>query len=469
MAAAIPDDLLLLALGRSALIAGGADFTIHPDDEMLRVFRDRNGGDGQMARAMYLDSGFALWQALRRVVDWRFPAPRQVGRLLDFAGGYGRVTRFIARDLGPERVWAADVMAPAVEFQRRQLGVHGLLSSPRPEDFAPAERFDCIVVSSLFTHLPEATFRRWLRRLWELLAPGGVLAFSVHDAGVLPAERRMPDGGMLFEAASENTSLAADDYGSCWVTERFVRDAVREAAGEASALRLPRALANYQDLYVVVAEPRADFSALVVPREMQSFVEHCDLRLPDTLVIDGWVADRGFGALPVEVRARLDSPAGAVAAATRDFVPRPDVAALFPVERVEAVGWHLELRLPPPPLDLSAPLVIEGVAGAAAAEGAANRAGANVANVTNGTNGAVVTLAESSVEAAILRSTRLQLFLMGRAGERFEREQAAIHGDLERRIGERDARIAAMRASAFWRLRDRWFALKRVLRLTDER
>src|SRR5581483_6109284 len=51
----------------------------------------------------------------------------------------------------------------------------------------------------------------------------------------------------------------------------------------------------------------------------------------------------------------------------------------------------------------------------------------------------------------------------GRA-ERAEMELEQAHA----RIAELTARMAAMRASRFWRLREAWFACKRALRLTDE-
>jgi SAM-dependent methyltransferase len=454
------DDVLVLALGQDAVMAAGVDLTIHPDDEMLRVLCDLAGGDRQRARSMYFDSGLALWRTLRQVVEWRFGDIGRVGKLLDFASGYGRVTRFMLRDLLPERVWVSDVAAAAVEFQRRQLGVRGFVSTALPQDLACGERFDGILVSSLFTHLPEATFVPWLRRLWELLAPGGVLAFSVHDAGLLPAGREVPPSGLLFEPTSESCSLAVADYGSTWVSENFVRDALRAVAPAASAVRIPKALANHQDLYVAVAEPRADFSGLRLAGPAQGFVEHCGWTPPDRLEISGWLADRD-GRLPVEVRAWIG---GEVADSCRDFSPRPDVAALFPSEPVAAMGWRLSPRVPGNPPDLTARLRVETVA-------------------ADGSAGA---LAESTIEGALLRSTRLQYFFEHAAHQRLQARHEALGEELERTLADykqalesvrgemrwqvhvRDARIGAMEASFFWKLRNRWFALKRLLRLTRQ-
>ena len=91
------------------------------------------------------------------------------------------MTRFLVREVPPERIWVADVYAGGVRFQEERFGVHGIVSTIRPEDFACAERFDAILVTSLFTHLPDERFVAWLRVLLGLLAPGGMLAFSAHS------------------------------------------------------------------------------------------------------------------------------------------------------------------------------------------------------------------------------------------------------------------------------------------------
>lgn len=448
------DDLLLRALGREELTAG-VDLTIDDDDEMLRVLYERAGRDRQRARLMYLESGIDLWLTLRRVVEWRFGEAGRVGKLLDFASGYGRVTRFLVRDVPPARVWVSDIAAAGVEFQRRQFGVHSFVSASRPEELACDERFDCILVSSLFTHLPEATFLPWLRRLWELLTPGGVLAFSVHDASVLPDDRRLPPGGLLFEPSSESASLAGSEYGSTWVSEGFVREALRALAPDSSALRIPKALANYQDLYVVAPEPQADFSRLLLAGGIEAFVEYSDWMPPDRLVVQGWVADRVSGRLPVEVRGLLD---GEVVARCGAFSPRPDVSAMFPVESVEVAAWRLEIPLPGDPAGLSPRLRIEAV----------------------DADGRASTIFERSAQEAVLRSCRLQLFTTQEARQRLEAELrrtvaeyeeslAALRRETGARVGALEARVGAMEASYFWRLRNRWFAVKRFLRLTAER
>ncbi|HEY2296011.1 MAG TPA: class I SAM-dependent methyltransferase, partial [Thermoanaerobaculia bacterium] len=234
-----PDEtspLVAALLSDLGIAPGTLDLAVDARDEMLGFLIDSSEGDRDRALFGYFRSGASIADSLGQVLRWRFGSLERVGKLLDFASGYGRVTRFLVRDVPPERVWVADVYADGVRFQEERLGVHGLVSTIRPEDFVCAERFDAILVTSLFTHLPEERFVAWLRVLLGLLAPGGMLAFSAHSPEVLPAGVPSPETGIHFQETSESGSLAKSDYGSTWVTEDFVRSSLDRALGPGAAL-----------------------------------------------------------------------------------------------------------------------------------------------------------------------------------------------------------------------------------------
>src|SRR5687768_9709010 len=127
-------------------------------DEMLEFLRMSFEGDRERALFAYFRSGLSIADAMAQVLRWRFGEPGRIGCLLDFASGYGRVTRFLLREVPAERFWVSDIYADAVRFQEERFGVQGVASTILPEDFACAERFDAILVTSLFTHLPEERF-----------------------------------------------------------------------------------------------------------------------------------------------------------------------------------------------------------------------------------------------------------------------------------------------------------------------
>lgn len=446
------DRLLLLALCPD-ILDDGVDLAVHEQDEMLRLFFYRHGEELGPALAMYLRSGKELWATFRRILEWRFGGLDRAAKLLDFASGYGRVTRFLVRDLAPERVWVSDIEAEAMRFQSDRFGVHALLSAPRADTFRCEERFDCILVSSLFTHLPEEGFQAWLGRLAGLLQPGGVLAFSSHDMALLPAGPGAP-ADFEFRPVSESRWLDTAQYGTTWVREGFVRAAVARAVPGASALRIPKGLGSYQDLYIVVPEPGQDFSGLEVRLSPTAFVESCAIDPPDRIELSGWLIDRVTGGCPREVRAVVG---GRIFARCEELSRRDDVTGFFPGEGAEGWGWRLRFALGPGRPDLSAGLRIEATDAL----------------------GRETLVQESSIEGALLRSARFDLHLSRSALSRREaelsRELAACRervAEVERRGQAEAARleavIAAMRASRFWKLRDRWFALKHLLRLTTE-
>lgn len=232
--------------------------------------------------AAYLRSGLSHVAVLDSVIRARFGSWDRLGALLDFASGYGRDTRFMVELLEPDRIWVSDTKARAVQFQQEHFGVHGVVSVPRPEAVAFDRRFDCVIAISLFTHLPRDTFERWLGQLWNLVEPTGILMFTVHDAGRAgqPRRNRAPaiiagdgdtgDEDFLFVPHDESPWVTADPglgepaFGATFVSEAFVRTLL-ERMGIDGSRRFPRAIDDYQDLWVVPKGGPALPSDLSVP------------------------------------------------------------------------------------------------------------------------------------------------------------------------------------------------------------
>src|SRR5262245_42806469 len=101
------------------LVRRGIDLDVWEDDEMYASLLAQHGNH-DAAISAYLASGESIARAFARVLAWRFESFAKVGRLLDFASGYGRTTRFLLESLPAERIWVADVQAAAVESQKRQ-------------------------------------------------------------------------------------------------------------------------------------------------------------------------------------------------------------------------------------------------------------------------------------------------------------------------------------------------------------
>lgn len=436
-----PDETSPLADALLAELGAAPARAIDARDEMLGFLAAAQGGDRERGLCQYFRSGASIADSLLQVLRWRFGEPGRPVRVLDFASGYGRVTRFLVREIPPERVWVADVYADGVRFQQERFGVHGLVSTVRPENFSCGERFDAILVTSLFTHLPEERFVAWLRVLLGLLEPGGMLAFSAHSPAVLPLGAEMPEGGFLFQETSESGSLDTSDYGSTWVTEDFVRAALEKAAGAGASLhRIDRGLCNFQDLYVAISEPGVDFSSLCFHGEPHLFLESARLA-PGRLDLAGWAA--ALSGEVREVEAVLDGERLAAALVNE---PRPDVAQYLGGERFLRSGWLLSCTLP------------EGT----------SRSSSVLALLAIDARGVRHPVWIGSLDAALLDSARNEALRFGRELRHAEAVLAEERARAAVEAGALRARIAAMEASRFWKLRNAWFRFKKRVGLIED-
>ncbi len=227
------------ALAGRAPPGGALETRIHPRDEMYRFELAAPHRTADVAAIRYFAVGNSVARTVGELSDWRFGGCSRVGGLLDFAAGYGRTTRFLVRMLDAARITAVEIDADAVRFQAETFGVRGVVSSHDPEALSLAGPFDLVLAVSLFSHLPEGRFEAWLGRLWGLVGPRGLLAFSTNGERVMPGSVRMPSSGLAYAPQSETTRLSArrvrNDVGHAGV--RPARGRRRGSRGRA---RVPR-------------------------------------------------------------------------------------------------------------------------------------------------------------------------------------------------------------------------------------
>lgn len=409
------------------------DRAVDERDDMLDFAIQLFEHDRDRALVSYFQNGLEQYRLVRHIAGWRGP----VRRMLDFASGYGRLTRFLVHEHLAEEVTVSDILEGGMEFQGRQFGVKTILSTTNPDDFAANEKYDLIFVASLFTHLPAATFTRWLRRLADLLTPEGLLIFTVHDEQLAPAPF---EGGILFESRSESRVLDVDDYGSTWVTEEYVREQVASIGADWAAIRMRRALAEWQDVYVVSPSPITSAPMRRVPK---GFVDRFEVK-DDGVHLYGWATGVEDTADRVDVI--LDDD---VVATTRTFAARPDVAAWVGVPTATDSGFAIVIPH----------ARIRSFRYQVATVSAYTRAGEERILFLG-------TLDSLSGQAARDKADALehQLALRGTEIEALS-EELAIRGHQRAELA---AQIDAMRQSRFWKARERWFALKRAAGITEE-
>jgi 2-polyprenyl-3-methyl-5-hydroxy-6-metoxy-1,4-benzoquinol methylase len=100
-------------------------------------------------------------------------------RILDFGGGWGRISRFFLRDTKPECIYIAETRKWAIEcLHTTGNRSHVIHNQPRPPILGLIEQFDLVFAYSVFSHLSEEYFHAWINYLLSVLRPGGYLVFT---------------------------------------------------------------------------------------------------------------------------------------------------------------------------------------------------------------------------------------------------------------------------------------------------
>jgi SAM-dependent methyltransferase len=207
----------------------GVNALISQDDDIFRFFAGHPTSLNPVRD--YLADGWRTLSELMWLLEVHDLPLSKVRSFLEFASGFGRFTRHLVKRLPAGALCVSDIVPAAMEFLPSQFPVQAVASSRLPQDLVLPGKYQVVFVLSLFSHLPASTWSRWLTRLWEATAPGGLLIFSTH--GHSCAERahvQLGADGFAFFGGSESTALDQAEYGVAYTSEEFVRNAVRTHA-----------------------------------------------------------------------------------------------------------------------------------------------------------------------------------------------------------------------------------------------
>lgn len=213
-------------------------------------------GNYPLSYHSYLSTGLNGFNLIRKILTSAHGHDRLDGKLLDFASGYGRVTRFLAGYYSPEKIHTSDIKAEAVDFQTQHLGVPGFYSSYNPAEVKVNEKYQVIFVGSLFSHLNQDLYFRWLHQLVHMTREDGLLIFSVHDITLYPEETREDHIYVLNNEDApfsfvEDRITAMNEYGVSFSTENFVQKQLAAIHPELKYVRYKKGFGGLQDVYVV--------------------------------------------------------------------------------------------------------------------------------------------------------------------------------------------------------------------------
>ncbi len=133
----------------------------------------------QAERETWLATGETDARLIRELVERNNGPMAEMGAILDFGCGCGRVARWWA-DLHGPRLFGSDYNPRLTVWCRANLPFLAVeTNAADPPTAFDSESFDLIYAISVFTHLPEKPGRRWMRELARLLKPGGLVLFTV--------------------------------------------------------------------------------------------------------------------------------------------------------------------------------------------------------------------------------------------------------------------------------------------------
>lgn len=228
---------------------------LHPQDFIFRFLLDHPGFHDDRGRVdYYFDDGARSAAHLQDLVSGTCGLDLSSVRLLEFASGYGCVTRHLPHALPGTAVTSCDIHEEAVEFIEQKIGVPSILSNPVPESLGLDEEYDVIFALSFFSHMPRRSWIRWLDTLASGLRQGGHLIFTTH--GIRSAELhlgspQLDSEGFWFNPASEQKDLDPQEYGTTVTSPAFVARGI-DHNGRLRLVRFSEGLWwQHQDLYVV--------------------------------------------------------------------------------------------------------------------------------------------------------------------------------------------------------------------------
>jgi SAM-dependent methyltransferase len=118
--------------------------------------------------------------------------PLADARVLDFGCGWGRLTRFFARDVAPGSLLGCDPVQGIVDACRRsRVPARFERSEFVPERLPFEDEFTLAFAFSVFTHLSEPAHLACLRALHGSLAPDALLILTIRPTGYLSSSAEL--------------------------------------------------------------------------------------------------------------------------------------------------------------------------------------------------------------------------------------------------------------------------------------
>lgn len=234
---------------------------IHKDDHIFRFIvtnpRFRSVED---AIEYYFRDGQNSSRIIMNLIKELYQCEKEKVKMLEFASGYGCVTRHLLNQKELLDITSCDIHPQAINFIEKELGGEVLLSDSKPENAnLKPNSYDIVFCLSFFSHMPESTWFRWLSKLYEALVQGGLLVFTTHGYQSKKyfefAKPVFDEKGYWFLPASEQLDLDVQEYGQTLVSPAYVCSKIKLLPDNPIIVKAVEGLWwGHQDLWVVQKE-----------------------------------------------------------------------------------------------------------------------------------------------------------------------------------------------------------------------
>lgn len=238
----------------------GVSKIIHPQDYIFDFIVNKAGFDtAENAVRYYFHDGRKSCETLRDCLLEVGRSPVDC-RILEFASGYGCVTRHFGQVLPSSYVTSVDIHSAAVSFIENSLGHDAFVSNTRPDRLAVPGSYDVVFALSFLSHMPKATWANWLQRLYDFVKTKGLLIFTTH--GDISSRKHMgnpelDEDGFWFCPSSEQGDLDGEDYGLTATSPAFVRSMIEKLPDHQTLQYRLGFWWEHQDLWIVRREQDA--------------------------------------------------------------------------------------------------------------------------------------------------------------------------------------------------------------------
>jgi SAM-dependent methyltransferase len=242
---------------RLTALAAAVEALPVPDDDLLIATQ---GGANPKSYRDSIVSGFFTAETLLTRAGIQ---PENLRSVLDLGCGTGRLLigwhlsdptrRTVGLDINGELIgWNKTHLPKLAEWSQS--------TDEPPLAFEP-ESFDLMILTSVFTHLPLAWQRTWIREIERLLTPGGVALLTLNSTPYVKTILD-PDGRALYESLGYAEGVGGTPGGNSYSTyhsPRFVAELVRPLVPLAAfPMGRPQTgapswfpMAAWQDIYVI--------------------------------------------------------------------------------------------------------------------------------------------------------------------------------------------------------------------------